>query len=95
MQQQAIEFDGYTYEPERDGDRLRAQLARVWTVMRDSRWRTLEDISQATGDPSQSISARLRDFRKRKFGRHLVERRYLHDGLWEYRLVPAGVQEGG
>jgi hypothetical protein len=80
-------FGGDTFNERRDGDRLRAQLYRVYKVMYDGTWRTLEMISRETNDPITSISARLRDFRKRKFGGHIVERKYLHDGLWEYRLL--------
>lgn len=81
------DFDGETYERPRDHERLRAQLGRVLTVMRDGTWHTLADISARCGDPEASISARLRDLRKEKFGAHLIERRYVHDGLWEYRLA--------
>jgi hypothetical protein len=80
-------FDGATYDEARDGDRLRAQLGRVLGVMRDHTWHTLGDIERITGDEKQSISARLRDLRKARFGGHLVERRYVERGLFEYRLV--------
>lgn len=80
-------FDGTTYEPERDCARLTKQFTRVWDVMKDGRWRTLAELHAATKDPEASISARMRDFRKEKFGAHDVQRRHLHDGLFEYRLV--------
>lgn len=80
--------DGRTYEPGLDYDRLNAQAKRVVTVMLDGQWHTLRGVSEATGDPEASISARLRDFRKEKFGRHMVERRRLEDGLWAYRIFP-------
>lgn len=79
--------DGDTFDLARDGDRLRKQHERVWAVMRDGQWRTLPALATATRCPEASVSARLRDFRKAKFGGHTVERRYLHDGLWEYRLL--------
>lgn len=78
--------DGATYDDERDGARLNAQHARVWAVMKDGAWRPLAAIAAACGDPEASVSARLRDFRKERFGSHDVERRYVVDGLWEYRL---------
>jgi hypothetical protein len=86
----APDFDGETYEPEIDHDRLGAQALRVWTVVSDAQWRTLAAIEQLTGDPQASISARLRDFRKGKFGAHTVERRRRDDqrGLFEYRVIP-------
>jgi hypothetical protein len=81
------DFDGATINQERDKPRLFPQLQRVGEAMKDGRWRTLEQIASATGDPQASISARLRDFRKVKFGAHEVERRYVSDGLHEYRLI--------
>jgi len=80
------DFDGATYDPERDRDRLTAQIRRVYTLMRDGQWRTLSEISQATGDPEASVSARLRDLRKPKWGGYLVERHYVTRGLWQYRV---------
>jgi hypothetical protein len=38
------------------------------------------------GGSIAAISARLRDLRKPKYGSREVERRYLHNGLFEYRL---------
>ena len=81
-------FDGKTYDAERDKDRLKTQLFNVWRLMKDSRWRTLEQISVKVGCPEASVSARLRDFRKRKFGSHTVERQYVRRGLFKYRLIP-------
>jgi len=81
------DFDGETYERERDRERLRAQLTRVYGVMRDHAWRTLADIAAATNDPEASVSARLRDLRKDKFGGWIVERRYVALGQWEYRML--------
>lgn len=80
-------FDGDTIEPERDNGRLFAQLKRVKELMSDGRWRTLADISEAVGDPPASVSARLRDLRKKRWGSLTVERRHKSKGLFEYRLV--------
>jgi len=81
------EFDGDTYSPKRDHDRLNAQLRRVRDLMLDGEWRTLREIAVATGDPEASVSARLRDLRKPKFGHMTVERRYVGDGLFQYRIA--------
>jgi hypothetical protein len=78
--------DGKTYDADRDFDRLGGQLGRVFTLMKDGRWRTLEQIQSAAGGSIAAISARLRDLRKPKYGSREVERRYLHNGLFEYRL---------
>ena len=83
-------FSGETYEPEHDQDRLRRQLHRVRTAMQDGEWRTLYEIEAITGDSVQSISARLRDFRKERFGSHTVNRRRRGPekrGLFEYQLI--------
>ncbi len=79
--------DGHTYDHARDARRLSGQHARVLACMRDGIYRTLAEIAAATGDPEASVSARLRDLRKDRFGAHEVERRYVKDGLWAYRLI--------
>jgi hypothetical protein len=83
-------FNGPAYEPEYDHARLTGQILRVWDLMRDGQWRTLQEIADRTGDPHASISAQLRHLRKRRFGEHTVERRVRGDrvaGLWEYRVL--------
>lgn len=87
-------FGGETYEHARDGDRLKKQLAAVRRLMLDGKWRTLADISEAVGAPQASISARLRDLRKPKFGSYLVEREYVGAGLWHYRVKKEEVTNG-
>ena len=82
------EFDGKTFEPKKDGTRLRKQLDAVRDLMADGRWRTLGEIAEKLGYPEASISARLRDLRKVKFGGCTVERQRRHEqGLFEYRTV--------
>jgi len=84
------EFDGATYDPAFDHARLEKQLGRVYAAMSDRAWRTLTEISSLTGDPESSISARLRDLRKPKFGGYIINRRPRGDrsiGLFEYQLV--------
>ena len=79
-------FDGQTYEPELDFERLKGQMRRVWDVMLDGAWHTLRDISERTEDPEASVSARIRDLRKKKMGEYMVERRRIAGGLYAYRL---------
>ena len=81
--------DGATYATPRDTARLNRQAQAVYDVMADHAWRTLGQIADATGEPEASISARLRDLRKPRFGGHIVEREYLADGVWRYRVLPA------
>src|SRR5512146_438252 len=80
-------FDGITFEPKKDGDRRKHQLQDVYAAMQDGCWRSLYRIRAMTGHPEQSISARLRDLRKTKFGKYEVKRRRMTDGTHEYRLV--------
>lgn len=79
--------DGQTYDHARDGARLASQQNRVLALMRDGRWRTLAEIALYTRDPESSVSARLRDLRKPKFGGHTVEREYVESGLHRYRVL--------
>lgn len=87
-------FDGATYDAEIDGARLGSQLERVRDLMLDGTWRTIPEIRNAVRRPDElmseaSISARLRDLRKEKFGGYVVEhRRVRESGLWEYRVLP-------
>jgi len=82
-------FDGGTYFHIVDGKRLGKQMARVGALMIDGRWRTLRDIAGVTGYPEASISARLRDYRKPRFGGYLVDRMRIEGGLFTYRMGPA------
>ena len=84
-----LTFDGATLDRASDQKRLSDQHQRVWAVMSDGAFRTLREIADLTGDETHSISARLRDFRKDRFGRHTVQRRGRAEaerGIHEYRL---------
>lgn len=84
------QFDGETFEPALDSARLTGQLKRVYRLMKDGRWRTLQEIGFLTQDSDASVSARLRDLRKDRFGAYRIDRRRRGDGkrgLFEYRLV--------
>ena len=78
-------FDGRTYNAGRDGSRLQAQLRAVRAFVSDGEWHTLSEISASTGHPEASVSARLRDLRKPKWGGYDVQRKYLGNGLHTYR----------
>lgn len=79
-------FNGSDYVPARDWLRLNTQVGRVFNCISDGRWRTLDDIAQATGDPHASVSAQLRHLRKPRFGGHTIDKRHIAAGLFEYRL---------
>ena len=79
-------FDGADYIPIRDNARLTGQIKRIYSLMSDGKWRTLQEIEQETGDPQASISAQLRHLRKARFGGYTVGREHLGGGLYRYRL---------
>jgi hypothetical protein len=83
-------FNGSDYIPSRDDRRLTGQLLRVFNVMRNGDWLTLDKIRHLIGDPQASISAQLRHLRKPRFGSHIVDKRYVGGGLFEYRLMING-----
>lgn len=90
LQHNTVEFDGAAYIAEFDYTRLKGQMLKIWNLMHQGGWYTLQEISINTGAPEASASAQLRNFRKLKFGQHTVERRRRGDvntGLFEYRLV--------
>lgn len=84
-----VRFDGQCFDPALDQARLTGQILRIRDLMSDGTWRTLAEISRATGDPEASVSAQLRHLKKSRFGSHQIDkrRRGLETrGLWEYRL---------
>lgn len=84
-----LRFDGDVYEPPYDRARLTGQILRVYDVMEDGRWRTLEEIALASHAPPASVSAQLRHLRKPRFGSYRVDKRTRGErehGCWEYRL---------
>jgi hypothetical protein len=84
------QFDGRAYSSQFDHERLTGQIRRVYDLMRDGRWRTLDEIAAATGDPAASVSAQLRNLRKPRFGQWEIHKRTRGQrafGLWEYRIA--------
>lgn len=81
------EFDGATYEPKRDKARLKRLLDRVRDYMACEQWHTLLEIQSACGGTETSVSARLRDLRKPKFGGFRVDHEHIGGGVWRYRVV--------
>jgi len=80
-------FNGVRYNHVKDNVRLSGQMLRIYTVMMKGRWNTLKQIEEATGDPQASISAQLRNLRKKKFGSNTIEVRHVNNGLFEYRMI--------
>jgi hypothetical protein len=82
--QREFDFSGVTYDSPRDKQRLNRQLLAVQLCMADGQWKTLREISEQSGAPEASASARLRDLR-RKLGMN-VEKKNLGGGRWAYRV---------
>jgi hypothetical protein len=85
-----MRFDGPEYDKAADQLRLTGQFRRIFLLMADANWRTLQEIADATGDPEASVSAQLRHAKKKRFGSHTVNRRARGDrssGLFEYQLI--------
>jgi hypothetical protein len=75
--------------------KLHKDVAAVKRAMRKLGWASLWAIQgeaiyfSGRWMPEQTVSARVRDLRKAKFGSHRVDRRYAGNGVWEYKLYPA------
>ena len=88
-------FDGDTFDPFLDGVRLESQLSLVAQVMADGAWWTIPavvvEIARRFGVKCSDtgVSARIRDFRKPRFGGRGVDRRRVvaGSGLYEYRVL--------
>lgn len=63
----------------------------VWQAVADGGWHYLADLAARLNLPEQSVSARLRDFRKARYGSHVVERKKQERGLYAYRVVNINV----
>lgn len=81
--------DGDTFDSGEDESRLNIQMNRTWGVLSDYQWHTPAELEQRVGDSWASVSARVRDLRKPRFGGHRIESRRVPGGkgLWEYRLA--------
>jgi len=87
---QSGHFFGPTYNPKYDYDRLNANLKKLYFLMTDAKWRTLQEINYTTGIPEASASAGLRSLQHVKFGGHRLEHQYRgppKDGLYEYQIT--------
>lgn len=93
---ETLNFDGPVYVHERDSERLTTQFTGVRDYMLGSypKWSTLTKIAEEIAQPQcvASVSAQLRHMRKSRFGGYHVEKRYVANGLWEYRAMAAGSQ---
>ena len=89
----AMTFDGETIDKAEDEERLKTLLTFVLHVMADGRYHTLSEILHAVRrlagkliGTEASVSARLRDLRKEKFGGYIIRRERVSGGLFRYQL---------
>jgi len=80
-------FNGSDYDHVIDGPRLGNQLNKIFELMKDAEYRTLEQISLITSVPTPSVSAQLRHLRKQRFGSHIVNKKNFGGGLFMYQLI--------
>ena len=82
------DFDGESYDESRDKGRLHRQLSAIKAVMSDHLPHTLIQLATAAECLTTSASARVRDLRKLKHGGHIVTKKNVGGGVWEYTLQP-------
>jgi hypothetical protein len=80
-------FDGSTYDYNRDHNRLENQLQQVREYLEDGVPSGLQEISRYTRIPMQSVSARIRDLRKPKFGGYTIVRTHVYGGYFHYAML--------
>ena len=89
-------FKGADFDIFLDYKRLKSQIDRVFGLMRDGHWRTLQEIKTALENrypgscfPESSLSAQLRNLRKDAGGRHVVnrDRKKGRGGTYKYQLI--------
>lgn len=88
------------YNEARDGARLNFQRDRIRNYMLAAKdWQTLDQISAGlvmlyeSHFPAASVSAQLRHLKRPEHGGYILDKRYLGNGLWEYRLSSPAVQK--
>lgn len=88
--QHELRFDGSTYEPKHDAKRLGRLLDAVFHQLYWGEWFTLRELAKRCRGSEPSVSARLRDLRKQRYGGWIIERRRQPGleakGIFQYRL---------
>lgn len=93
MPNPSFDFHGKTYDRDLDGPRLNQQLdtVKLFLAVNPMRWWSPREFEEHLHPHSWcSISARLRDLRKKEFGSWTIQRRRREGitGTFEYRYVP-------
>ena len=76
---------------EEQQDRARDQLFRVWNYLRNHTWVRVPEMAEALGISQTGAASRIRDLRKAKYGGHIVLRRFLGHGIYEFSLGSGAV----
>ena len=91
MNQRNFDFDGDSYDRDRDGPRLNSAIRRVFALMKDEQPHTLQEIAEYADCSEAGASARFRDFRKPRFKRFFkvesANSECVDGGLWVYWLT--------
>jgi hypothetical protein len=82
------EFGGSTFDHKRDAADFRCQLDRTRGIMLGGGWHTLEYLASEVGCSEATVSARLRDLRKPRYGAYNIEKRVKvgTKRVYEYRM---------
>ena len=87
-----MSFTGYGYDAAQDYSRLKSQQNRLLWILEKTRgeWWSVQDLSRWVPGAQTSLSANIRNLRKKQHGSHPVECRRLKKGggTWVYRLPP-------
>jgi len=79
-------FSGAGVETVDDNIRLGKQIDKVLSFIKNGEWFSLSQISEAINAPHASVSAQLRNLRKREHGSYIIERKNEGSGYHLYRL---------
>ncbi len=90
-------FAGSDFDIYVDYKRLKTQIDRVFALMKDGQWRTLQEMQRDleerypdTHFPESSLSAQLRNLRKEYGGFHIINKQRRgreSNGTYEYQLL--------
>lgn len=78
-----------------DPDGLKPQTRKVFDALSDGHWHTLRQLSDASGAPEASVSARMRDLRGEEYALPLEAEKMPGSNLWRYRLTLPDVAAAG
>src|SRR5688572_12420258 len=89
-------FHGADFVESRDQSRLERQIDRIFNVMKDGVWRSVDEIAELTKDETTgfaykatSISAQLRNLKKPENGSHTLNRRHEGNGFYRFQIIPS------